>query len=64
MTMGVRKIKVDAVVDIGGRYYIKGENFTPYSKISIEGKPLDTIFLQPTILGLLDDKVNPGDVQR
>ncbi|HWQ77701.1 MAG TPA: LTA synthase family protein [Anaerovoracaceae bacterium] len=55
MKMGVREIKVEKVVKIGGKYYIKGENFTPYSKISIDGKVLDTIFLGPSVLGLLEE---------
>lgn len=61
MKMGVREIKVEKVVEIGKKYYIKGQNFTPYSKISIDGKVLDTIFLGPTVLGLLEE-VKPEDV--
>lgn len=63
MKMGVRPIKVDKVVKIGGKYYIKGENFTPYSKVSIDGKVLDTIFLGPSVLGLLEE-ANPNDVSK
>lgn len=64
MKMGIKTIKVDKVININGKYYIKGENFTPYSKISIDGKALDTIYLTPTILGLLYDKVTPEDVSK
>ncbi|MDD3169086.1 MAG: LTA synthase family protein, partial [Eubacteriales bacterium] len=63
MKMGVREIKVERVVEIGKEYYIKGQNFTPFSKISIDGKVLDTIFLGPTVLGLLEE-VKPKDVSR
>jgi hypothetical protein len=63
MKMGVREIKVEKVVEIGKKYYIKGQNFTPFSKISIEGKVLDTIFLGPTVLGLLEE-VKPEDVSK
>ncbi len=63
MKMGVREIKVEQVVVIGKKYYIKGENFTPYSKISINGKVLDTIFLGPSVLGLLEE-VEPEDVSK
>lgn len=63
MKMGVREIKVDRVVEIGKKYYIKGQNFTPFSKISIEGKVLDTIFLGPTVLGLLEE-VKTEDVSK
>ena len=63
LKMGVKEIKIDKIVEIGDKYYIKGQNFTPFSKISIGGKVLDTIFLGPTILSLLE-KVNPNDVTK
>jgi phosphoglycerol transferase MdoB-like AlkP superfamily enzyme len=61
MKMGIKTIKVDAVININGKYYIKGQNFTPFSKISIDGKILDTIYLTPTVLGLLYDHATPAD---
>lgn len=60
MKMGVKTIKVDEVVKIGDDYYIKGQNFTEYSKISLDGKILDTVYLGPTILAL-KEKVDPED---
>ena len=63
MKMGVKDIKITDIVQIGDDYYIKGENFTEYSKISLDGEVLDTIYLGPTILGL-QEEVNPEDVGR
>jgi len=63
MKMGVREIKVEQVVKVGQKYYIKGKNFTPFSKISIDGEVLDTIFLGPSVLGLLEE-VKPEDVSK
>lgn len=63
MKMGVREIKVEQVVKVGKKYYIKGQNFTPFSKISIDGEVLDTIFLGPSVLGLLEE-VKPEDVSK
>lgn len=63
MRMGVKTIKIDGVVNIGDKYYIKGENFTEYSKISIDGKPLKTVYLGPTILAL-NEEVDPKDVEK
>lgn len=60
LQMGINKIKIKEVVQIGSEYYIKGENFTPFSKISLDGNILNTIYLGPTILGLLE-KVDPDD---
>lgn len=62
MRMGVNEIKITAVVNIGGKYYIKGENFNEYSKVTLDGRELDTIFLGKNVLGLLE-KVNPDRVQ-
>lgn len=59
--MGVNEIKIDEIVEIGDKYYIRGQHFTPFSKISMDGEILDTIFLGPTILGLLEE-VKPEDV--
>lgn len=63
LKMGVKKIKIDEIVKIGENYYIKGQNFTEYSKISLDGEILDTVYLGPTILAL-KDKVDPEDVSR
>lgn len=63
MKMGIKTIKIEDIVKIGDDYYIKGQNFTEYSKISLDGQVLDTIYLGPTILGLRE-KVNPEDVSR
>ncbi|MCI8648297.1 MAG: LTA synthase family protein [Firmicutes bacterium] len=63
MKMGIKSIKIKDIVKIGDDYYIKGQNFTEYSKISLDGEVLNTIYLGPTILGL-KEKVNPEDIDR
>lgn len=63
MTMGYKKIKIKDIVQIDNDYYIKGENFTEHSSISLDGKILKTIYLSPTLLGL-QQKVEPEDVSR
>ncbi|MCR5481346.1 MAG: sulfatase-like hydrolase/transferase [Clostridia bacterium] len=63
MRMGINPISINEVVQIGKKFYLKGENFTEYSKISLDGKILKTIFLGPNILGLLEE-VEPEDVTR
>jgi len=60
LQMGVKEIKIKEVVQIGEDYYIKGENFTEYSKISLDGEILETVYLGPSILAL-KDKVDPED---
>lgn len=63
LKMGVNDIVIQEILEIGGKYYIMGQNFTPFSKISMDGEVLDTIFLSPNNLGLLE-KVNPEDVKK
>lgn len=63
MQMGVKPITVDEIVQIGDKYYLKGKNFTEYSKINLDGKILKTIYLSPTVLGLLEE-VDPTSVSR
>lgn len=61
LQMGVRKIKINEIVQIGENYYIKGENFTEYSKISLDGEVLKTVYLGPSILALKEE-VDPEEV--
>lgn len=60
MKMGVKSITIDEVVNINGKYYIKGKNFTEYSKVTLNGETLNTIYLGPNLLGLLEE-VDPAD---
>lgn len=57
LKMGVREIKVDRIFDFGESTYVVGENFTPYSKLAVNGNLLDTVFVNPTILRI------PGGVK-
>lgn len=63
LKMGIKPIRIEKIVEVGGKYYIKGRNFTPYSKVSIDGEVLDTIYLSPSVLGLLEE-ADPEDVDR
>jgi phosphoglycerol transferase MdoB-like AlkP superfamily enzyme len=62
MKMGVKDIKIDKIVSVGGRYYIKGQNFTEYSKVTLHGKQLKTVYLSPSLLGLLES-VDPEEAK-
>lgn len=55
LQMGVKPIKITEVVRVGDKLYIKGENFTEFSKISLDGEILKTIFLGASILGLQEE---------
>lgn len=59
MKMGVKPIKIEKIVKAGKKYYIKGQNFTEYSKVTLNGELLKTFYLRPTLLGLVDE-VDPS----
>ena len=61
--MGVKTIKIDSVVNVGGKFYIKGQNFTEQSKVTLDGKTLKTTYLSPSLLGL-NQKVDQSDVPK
>ncbi len=63
MKMGVKTIKIDSVVNVGGKFYIKGQNFTEQSKVTLDGKTLKTTYLSPSLLGL-NQKVDQSDVPK
>ena len=61
--MGVSKIKLDKIMQIGNKLYLKGENFTEYSKVNLRGDILDTVYLGPTILRLDSKNIKPEDIK-
>ena len=63
MRMGYRQIHIKEIVKIGDKFYIKGENFTERSIISLDGKQLSTVYLSPTLLAL-NEEVDPKDVSK
>ncbi|MBQ9960651.1 MAG: sulfatase-like hydrolase/transferase [Firmicutes bacterium] len=63
MRMGVKDIKIESIVKIGEDYFIKGQNFTERSKVTIGDKVLKTIYLGTDMLGL-QEEVDPKDVSK
>jgi hypothetical protein len=58
MVMGYNPIKVKEIVEVAGEHYISGEGFTPFSKVTLDGKVLDTVYVGPTVLKL-EEEVDP-----
>lgn len=50
LKMGVRDIHVDKIFNYDENTYVVGENFTPYSKLAINGDFVDTIFVHSQLL--------------
>ena len=55
MQMGHKLISIKDIMKIGNRYYIRGNNFTERSIISLNGRKLSTVYLSPTLLALAEE---------
>lgn len=63
MKMGHKSIKIKDIVKIGDRFYLRGENFTERSILSMDGHQLSTVYLSPTLLAL-NESIDPNDVDK
>ncbi|MBQ6621324.1 MAG: sulfatase-like hydrolase/transferase [Mogibacterium sp.] len=63
MKMGFKDIVINDILRVGDSYYIRGENFTEHSTVSMDGRILKTIYLSPSLLGL-QEEVDPADVYK
>lgn len=55
MRMGIRKIHITGYMEVDGHIYIKGENFTSYSVVQLDGELLDTTYIDSSTLRVPDD---------
>ena len=65
LKMGIDKIKIDKVVYNDSNLLIYGENFTPYSKVCLDGKEVDTTYVWPQLIiakDISEKKVNNSEI--
>ena len=65
LKMGIDKIKIDKVVYNDSNLLIYGENFTPYSKVCLDGKEVDTTYVWPQLIiakDVSEKKVNNSEI--
>ncbi|MDD3350746.1 MAG: LTA synthase family protein [Eubacteriales bacterium] len=53
--MGIREIVVEKIFNFGESTYVVGQNFTPYSKVAVNGDFVDTVFVNSKILRVPDE---------
>ncbi|HHX14114.1 MAG TPA: sulfatase-like hydrolase/transferase [Clostridiales bacterium] len=58
LQMGFRPIRVTDIFNFGANTYVIGENFTPYSKVALKGKFVETVFVNSRILRMVDQVKN------
>lgn len=63
LKMGLKDIKIKDIVKVGSKYYIKGQNFTEYSKVYLDGEILETTYMGPTMLEC-KEKVDRKDIKK
>jgi hypothetical protein len=62
MKLGIREIKVSGVSFVDDNYYVLGENFTKSSKVYVNGKGKNTLFVSPDVIILEDYEPVDGDI--
>ncbi len=62
MKLGIREIKITGVSYVDENYYVLGENFTKSSKVYVNGKGKDTLFVSPTVIILEGYIPEDGDI--
>lgn len=55
MKMGVAKITATGMYQRDGCWYIQGMNFSPYCKVAVDGKILDTTYINNMLLRMNED---------
>ena len=50
MTLGTKKITIDGYEIVGDTLYIKGQNFTKFSEITLDGDEVETVFINSQTL--------------
>ena len=55
MTMGMVPIVAQTLEQHGDAWYISGEHFTPYCRVTVNGKALDAVYLSPRLMKLTQD---------
>ena len=55
LKMGVKEIAVTGLEESGGKWFVRGVNFSPYCKVTVGSKQLDTTYISTGMLRLDGD---------
>lgn len=61
LRMGIKEINVQSISNNNGELYVYGSNFTESSKVSINDKIMDTIYVNESTLRIVDSTINNLD---
>ena len=60
LVMGSLPVKIDRIYDYDDRLHIYGENFTPWSKVYVNGEKVNTTYESGQVLSINADGVTGG----
>lgn len=60
LVMGILPVKIDRIYDYDDRLHIYGENFTPWSKVYVNGEKVNTTYESGQVLSINADGVTGG----
>ena len=55
MRMGMVPITAEKLEQWGDTWYLTGEHFTPYCRVTVDGKALDAVYLSPWMMKIMED---------
>lgn len=61
LQMGIDKIKITGIENSDDKLYVKGENFTEYSKVFLNDTELETTYIDDKTLSIAATDLNSGD---
>lgn len=61
IVMGIRDVKIDRTFAFDDKLHIYGENFTPWSKVYVNGEKVNTTYVSGQVLTIDSDHIRDGD---
>ena len=55
MQLGMSPIEIQRLFQLGGEWYVSGENFSPYCRVMSGSRQLDTVYLSAQLLKITED---------
>lgn len=60
LVMGTQDVTIDKIMETTKYYYIRGNNFTKWSKVYVDGSKVSTSFISSKLLRVKKDKIPEG----
>lgn len=61
LIMGTQDVVIDDIIETSNYYYIRGENYTKWSKVYVDGEKVSTTYIASTLLRVKRNKIPEGE---